>query len=758
MSIVPAILVALISAWTAGTGSEEAMDEAVKEQLIAIREMKRVQIEDYFKRIHNQVRVLSSSPLTREAMASFVGSYKDLPEMIPSEQRAALADYYQNQFGRVYREKNASVTNSPLDLLKQVDDVGVGMQYQYIQSNPNPHSSKHLLNAADGAGPYNQAHGRYHPYFRHYLETFGYYDIFLVEPENGRIIYSVFKELDYGTSLRNGPYANSGIAQAFQNALSGRFQDTLVQTDFAPYAPSYDDQAAFIASPITDAGQLIGVLIFQIPIDQINKVMTSDQQWKQVGLGNSGETYLVGPDKTLRNMSRFQIEDPDGYREALRTGGLTPAVVDMIAAKGSGIGLQPVNTAGAAEALSGQSGFDIFPDYRGVPVLSAYSPVKIVGLDWAILSEIDAAEAYGPAQRLFDSILTNAIVITILVIIISCLIGYWFAGSVSRPMLTIARELRHIGDEADLTRKVAIDRKDEIGSMANALNEMQDKFRVALIKIAESSDSVSSSSTELTAITTQSHTSISQQQAETDQLATAMEEMASTAQEIASSTNYASTAASDAQAATEKGRTVVSVTTDSIRRLAQELTASASKVERLKQDSEAIGSVLDVIRGVAEQTNLLALNAAIEAARAGEQGRGFAVVADEVRTLASRTQQSTEEIQKMIEHVQEGADQVAQSMIQSHDQADQGVNQAAKTDTALDAISEAIQRMNEMIYQVASAADEQSTVALQMSRSVQNIAQTGNETLQGADHATQASDSLSQLAVDLKALVNRFRI
>ncbi|MDJ0805926.1 MAG: methyl-accepting chemotaxis protein [Gammaproteobacteria bacterium] len=573
----------------------------------------------------------------------------------------------------------------------------------------------------------------------------------------GRIVYTVFKELDFGTSLTAGPYADSGIAQAFRDAVRGGTQESLAQTDFAPYGPSYDDQADFIASPIIEAGQLRGVWIFQIPIDQINSVMTSEQQWKQVGLGDSGETYLVGPDKTLRNISHFQIEDPDGYQTGLKSAGVAPVLLET-RAKGSGIGLQPVNTPGVVTALTGKDGFAIFPDYRGVPVLSAYGPLDIAGLEWVILSEIDEAEAVGPAHEWFDDILFNAFGFAGLITAVSCLIGDWFAGSVSRPMLSLARELRYVGDEADLTRKAEINREDEIGVMAHALNAMQAKFQAAIIKITDSSDSDSSSSTQLSAITSRSRASVSRQQSETDQLATSREEMAATAQEIANSSNHASSAADEAQKATEEGREVVSISTDSIRRLARDLADSAAQVEKLRQDSEAIGGVLDVIRGVAEQTNLLALNAAIEAARAGEQGRGFAVVADEVRTLASRTQQSTEEIQQMIEQVQDGANQEAQSMTKSHDRADRGAQQAVETDTTLDCVSEAIQRMNEMIYQVASAAEQQSAVAVQMSQGVQTIVQTGEETLQNAEQTSQASNALSQLAIDLKTLVMQFRI
>ncbi len=756
LAVVPATMVDVVSATTAGSQSHDALREEAKRQLVSIRETKRLQIEDYFKRIQGQVVTLSEATGTREALERFATSAAGLGAQDLDQARRDLADYYRGQFGAQFKTLNPHSNLDPLQLLKQLDDTAIAMQYQYIAVNNNPLGSKHLLDAQQDGSAYSQAHQRFHPFFRSYLETFGYYDIFIADTA-GRIVYSVFKELDYGTSLTTGPYAQSGIGEAYRAAVKlpdGAFH----QTHYTNYQPSYDSYASFVSSPIYVDGVEKGVLIFQMPLDKINAVMTSNEKWAEVGLGASGETYLVGEDKTLRNNSRFQTEDMDSYLAALKSAGVSDHVLAQIKTKGTGIGLQPVDTKTAGLALEGKKGFEIVDDYRGVPVMSAYTPVEIDGMKMALLAEIDVAEAFASADALATSLWTQAGLIALAALIIGGGTGLLFSRSVTTPLSRLSQDINYIGEHADLTHPISLDRKDELGDMARALNNMFGQFREAMRLINESSEQVSTASTQMSAITEQTRAAVDQQQSETDAMATAMEEMSATAQEVANSTNQASEAANDATGAMNTGNRVVTGTVDTINTLAGEGEAAADVVRRLKADSEAIGSVLEVIRSVAEQTNLLALNAAIEAARAGEQGRGFAVVADEVRTLASRTQQSTEEIQAMIEKVQAGADGAAKAMDQSQAQAERSVSQAAEANTALENIGSAIRRINEMAHQIASAADEQSTVSSQVTESVHRIVEAGHETSRSASETAQASDSLQGLSADLKGLVARFRI
>lgn len=757
LSAVPAILVALISAEMGGGSALEAMERQASQQLVSIRETKRMQIEDYFVRIHNQVRSLALSPVTQNASSGFNAVYRQSAETVEIGGDARLRRFYEDQFGARYREKNGGASVDVQALYAALDPIAVTLQSAYIADNPQPLGNKHLLDTADETSAYGVIHQRFHPFYRDYLERFGYYDIFLIEPTEGRVIYSVFKELDYGTRLTAGPFASSGLADAYRGARDLAAGE-IFQTDYEHYVPSYDDEAAFVATPIYRGTELLGVLAFQIPIDGINMVMTSKGRWHEIGLGASGETYLVGADQTLRTASRFAIEDFAGYLQALTRNGISPAVLKVINDKTSGIGLQPVHSPGVDAASAGQTGFGRFADYRGVEVFSAYSPVAIEGLDWILLSEIDVGEALGPAYQLKRSIMLTAMAVALIMAALAATVGLWFARNISSPLLRLRDEVMAIGQSADLTKQVDADRQDEVGQIGTAINGMLSRFAEVLRHINRSSEALSQAASSMSAVTAQSRRAVAQQQSETDQMATAIEEMAATAREVASNTSQASDAAREAKVAMSEGSAVVVSAVEAINDLAHEVESAAGVIAKLKTDSQAIGGVLDVIRNVADQTNLLALNAAIEAARAGEAGRGFAVVADEVQVLASRTQQSTEEIQRMIQQVQAGADGASRAMDASQRQAAAGVDRAGRVHDALAQIGAAVDRIDEMSHQIASAAEEQNAVSADVARSVSAVADSGRQSAQSTSETARASESLAELAARLKELVAQFRV
>jgi methyl-accepting chemotaxis protein len=330
-------------------------------------------------------------------------------------------------------------------------------------------------------------------------------------------------------------------------------------------------------------------------------------------------------------------------------------------------------------------------------------------------------------------------------------------------ILGISRGMRAI-DEAtqqlaagDLTVRADYKGHDELGHMAAAFNAMGEHFRSAVQDMSGAASQLAAAAEETSAVTEQTSTGIRRQQSETEQVATAMNEMSATVREVANNAAEAASAAQLAEEASTQGKGVVDRTIRVIHTLAGEVEKAAEVIGQLDQESENIGTVLDVIRGIAEQTNLLALNAAIEAARAGEQGRGFAVVADEVRTLASRTQQSTQEIQEMIERLQGGARNAVSVMENGREQAQAGVAQAKETGEALDSIAGAVDTITNMNTQIASAAEEQSQVAEEMNQNINNISQVAEETAEGAEQTAAASTELAKLAEHLQGLVSQFK-
>ncbi|MDH5734691.1 MAG: methyl-accepting chemotaxis protein [Gammaproteobacteria bacterium] len=352
-----------------------------------------------------------------------------------------------------------------------------------------------------------------------------------------------------------------------------------------------------------------------------------------------------------------------------------------------------------------------------------------------------------------------AILIGLGALIVGLIIASFIGRLIGDPLCRTVEAMDEIAQGGgDLTRRLDERGKNEISRLAKAFNSFAEKVRLMVSQVYGSTTQLASATEEMSAIMEETNRGTQQQQSETSQVATAMNQMTATVQEVSRYATDASAAANNADKASVEGKQVVINTTRAIEELASEIHSAGIVIGQLEKDSENIGSVLDVIKGIAEQTNLLALNAAIEAARAGEQGRGFAVVADEVRTLASRTQQSTQEIQQMIEKLQAGAQSAVKAMDNSRAKAEQSVSHAAQAGASLEDITKAVSSIKDMNNHIAIAAEEQSSVAEEINKNIVNISDIVDRTAEGAQQTSIASHELSRLAGQLQQLVNEFKV
>ncbi len=728
LATVPIGIAGSIITWQANQEAKVALEEQAKNQLTSIREMKKNQIEAYFQTIRDQVLTFSNDRMIIEAMIGFKPAFNNFrKEIQPSDQdisswKSSLATYYRKDFTEEYVRRNPHQDSHALSYFPHLDHDSIALQYQYITANPHPLGSKDELSFSQDGTSYSQLHDRYHPHIRDFLKKFGYYDIFLVDPDSGDIVYSVFKELDYSTSLIDGPYADTGIGKVFQEANASDNSQAVTLKDFTPYPPSYEDPASFIASPIFDGSTKVGVLIFQMPIDRINDIMTNQENWKQVGLGDSGETYLIGPDYTMRNQSRFLLEDRANYLAAIKAVGLPSQVIDLISAKNTSIGLQSVQTQGTKAALSGKTDFAIFPDYRHVSVLSAYAPLNISGLHWVIMSEIDEAEAFLPTDTLNRKILESTLWIIGIMFIFSVGFGWLFAARATSPIQSLQKTIESIGDSSQSDRRIEINTQDEVGALARSYNVLLDRLQIVNRQMEKASQNVSNLASKVMSVVAPVSNSIHRQAQDARTVATATAEMSDIVHTVAQNAQHAAILTKDADTEATKVDEVVSNTKTCMSRLAEIVGNSQRKVVSLAKHSDQIGEVTKIIDDIAEQTNLLALNAAIEAARAGEQGRGFAVVANEVRKLAERTTKSTKEITEMIQAMQEETRSAVDVMEKGTHEATNAMTLAHQSSESLNRIIQSVNQVTDEMSQIAAATEEQSGTTEKIKGNIEEVA------------------------------------
>ena len=760
--VVAGILIMAVVALQLGVSeSQQALTTVAEEKLSIENRQTSEAIRRYIDTVDSQVRIMSSESQVEAAASAFISAYNQYSAQrgsLTPAQQAKLNAYYSEDFAGLYEQRNNQVLPRPLSLVESLPVTAKTLQYDFIAGSSFPIGEKDSLYNLGNTTDYAKLHEQYHDYFRTFLKEFGYYDIFIADAQTGNIVYSVYKELDFATSVKTGPYADTGIGNAFQKALQANSADSVKHSRLDSYLPSYDAMAGFVSSPVVDAGgKTIAVLIYQIPLDVISHIMTHGETWQSAGLGTSGETYIVSKQSTLVTESRFFLEDPEGYFAALKTS--LPQVAQQVKQSGTTVGIQPVTTTVVNKALAGESGFDRISDYRGVEVFSYYSTVNIGEYSYALLAEIDVEEALLPAVSLRNKLISGTVFAVIMIAGLAAVLAIWLAGRLVKPLNKVGDTCEALASgEGDLT--IVLDKSNipEINRIIEPFNHFIGQIRTIVAQVKDDADSLASAAEELSAVTQQSEQNAVDQAKQTELVDEAISQLSTSVGEVAKSTAKSRDHGVQATSSLTENQERADYVADNIQLLVKLIKDSSHVISSLKDEVGQITDLLNVITSIADQTNLLALNAAIEAARAGEAGRGFSVVADEVRALANRSQESTVEIGRLVEKMNLSSVKSVQAMEKAEAAASGGIHLVELVTKAMKELSTTIDQVQEMADLVAQATEEQDQTSRMVLGSVSKVNALSTEVRSGAAQISSASLELASIASHTRSMVSRFKV
>lgn len=726
------LFVSLINGILAYRNSKSSLEDASRDKFSLTMSSKAEEIEKKINDMASSIRFFSKSLTTIEAMQEFTFAYGMAANQLRSkvsfdQTNTKLRSYYEDDFLKKFRELNAGKADYDYSTMTQnLNETSRLMQYAYIADNENILGEKNKLNVSKYDISYDKVHQRYHATFSKYLEEYKFYDAFLIDLQ-GNVVYTVYKELDFATNLNKEPVSKTGLAEVYRKALALKDESSFAMTDLAPYPVSYNVAAGFIAYPIKDeSSAVIGVAVLQLDLSVINSIVSFDKKWKEIGMGNSGEAFIVGSDLILKTATRDIAESDknNAYFSSLLDKGFSQEKIDEIKAKATNALNYKFDESYMKQIInSKESGFTEYTENKN-DYFIAYKPLKVNDLRWYIVAKQEKSEILSGLNHLIKMILIQLACFTIALFVI----GYYFSSSLSKELSQV---------------------------VANLIQRSS--------RLSESSINIAQNSTELSESTTEQAASLQETVSSVDEISAMVSKSSDAAQTFKEVSEQSRGVAQKGKETVAEMILAIDQINESNLEITSEMESNSKEMKEIVRVITEIGNKTKVINDIVFQTKLLSFNASVEAARAGEHGKGFAVVAEEVGNLAQMSGKAADEISKMLNESVKKVETIARDtgvkveklIIRGKEKIDQGSRIANQCDQALNLILENVTKVNDMVSEISVASKEQSQGIQEITKAMSQLDQVTQQNASVAQSSSKSSEELSHEAHAVKDIATK---
>jgi methyl-accepting chemotaxis protein len=818
LALAPVVITSYLVGGGAAQLSRESLTDAVTSQLTALREVRKQQVSTYVTTLSRSLEGLAANATVIEGFKSLRDAFNnpaDLPKPdVVQKMGEELKDAYLKEFTAEFAKRNATPATGVEALLAALTPTQIALQHAFVTANANLLGAKNRLVDATERSAFSAVHSRVHPSIEAFREKMGFYDIFLIDPQTDRIVYTAFKELDFTSSLADGPSAKSGLGDVYRKIKAAGKAGTVAFSDYAPYFLSYNDEAAFMAVALMDGERMVGVLAAQVPLSALSSLMTAGSNWRAQGLGDTGETFLIGADSLMRTDSRFLLEDKAAFLKSLE-GRVSTPLLAQADKKVSTIGIVKVESDAAREALAGNDGFQRVNDYRGEPVFSAYGPLEVLGVKMAVLAQIEESEALSAANALRDRTTVRTALAASGVLFFAAIAGYLFVRTITRPVNDLSvvvkqvaegndevrskvqtgDELQELGDTFNklLDDRIAVLSKskaenealndsvvgllqtmfelsgrnlaaratvttDIVGTVADSVNMLAIETSGALTRVSHVASEVSDSSRRVSSSSQALSAQAGEDRAQIEAMNRDIQQTSNLMQQVAGLADQSREAASQATATTSSALKAVTSTVGEMAGIRESIAEMEKRVKRLGERSQEISQIVSVINSISERTHVLALNASMQAAMAGEAGRGFAVVTEEVQRLADSSRSATMQIGQLAQNIQLETTETVAALNRTVTEVVKGTEVAESSGVLMRETEAATSRLSEAVQRIADESVRQIALARQLADRAAAISRSSQQTQQVVASTATDAATLAGSSARLVEVVSEFKL